>query len=40
MFGGWPGYVYVIVGVDGKTSKAKRYTVTAWSLEEHDLVSG
>ena len=39
MFGGWPGYIYVIVGVDGKTAKSKRYTVTAWSLEEHELVS-
>ncbi len=44
LFGGWPGYIYVIVSVDGKGSgpkgpaKTKKYRVTAWSLEEHELV--
>ncbi|MFQ5915899.1 MAG: M67 family metallopeptidase, partial [Nitrospinota bacterium] len=44
-FGGWPGYIYVIVGVDGKghrpkghrpegRGKTKKYRVTAWSMEE------
>lgn len=37
LFGGWPGYLYIIVGVDGKGPGPKKYSVTAWSLEEHDL---
>lgn len=39
LFGGWPGYIYVIVAVDGKSSSAKKYDVTAWSLEEHRLAA-
>ncbi len=39
LFGGWPGYIYVIVAVDGKSSRLKKYDVTAWSLEEHRLAS-
>ncbi len=39
LFGGWPGYIYVIIGVDGKGQQKKKYRVTAWSLEEHELIS-
>ncbi|MFQ5693159.1 MAG: M67 family metallopeptidase [Nitrospinota bacterium] len=40
LFGGWAGYVYVIVGVDGRgRSKAKKYSLSAWSLEQHQLVA-
>ncbi len=33
----WEGMIYVIVGVDGKGGGSKRYRVSGWSLEEHNL---
>ena len=33
----WEGMIYVIVGVDGKGGGSKRYRVSSWSLEEHNL---
>ena len=35
--GDWEGWIYIIVGVDGKGGGSKRYRVSTWSLEEHNL---